>query len=168
MEQNSEKSSVLNGLLYLGGLISLKFLLSAPKIGFLNVIAFFISVLILFLLYKFAIQYRENNRNGVISYGKAFSFMFRIYFYGSIISAFIMLIYTSFINKDYFASLMNDVLKMYETMGITIDDRTYGVIETFYQPIPMFFLNILSGAIAAAFWSLIVAAFVKKEKSIFE
>jgi len=168
MEQNSERSSINYGLLYLGGLISLKFLLSAPKIGFLSAISFFISILILFLLYKFAVQNREQNHGGIISFGKAFSFMFKIYFFGSIISAVIMLIYSGFINKDYFASMMNDVLKMYENMGIELDDKTYGVIEVLYKPVPMFFMNILSGAITAAFWAVIFSGFVKKEKSIFE
>lgn len=168
MEQHSERSSIIYGLLYIGGLISLKFLLSAPKIGFLSVISFFISVLILFLLYKFAVQNREQNHGGTINFGKAFAFMFKIYFFGSIISAVIMLIYTGFINRDYFASMINDVFKMYENMGIELDDKTYGVIEMFYKPVPMFFMNILSGAITAAFWALIFAGFVKKEKSIFE
>jgi len=168
MEQNSERSSIIYGLLYIGGLISLKFLLSAPKIGFLSTISFFISVLILFLLYKFAVQNREQNHGGVISFGKAFAFMFKVYFFCSIISSVIMLIYSGFINKDYFVSMMNDVLKMYENMNIELDDKTYGLIEVFYRPVPMFFMNILSGAITAAFWAVIFAGFVKKEKSIFE
>ncbi len=168
MEQQTEKSSVLYGLLYIGGLLSLKFLLSAPKIGFLSVISFFISVLILFLLYKFAIQYRENLHNGVISYWKAFSFLFKIYFFGSIISALIITIYTAFIKPEFLAGLLNDILTMYESMNINVDDTTYSLIEGFYKPVPMLFINLFSGAVSAAFWALIVAAFVKKEKSIFE
>ena len=106
-------------------------------VGFLSVISFFISVLVLFLLYKFAIQYRENFHNGAISYWKAFSFLFKIYFFGSVISALIISIYTSFIKPDYLASLLNDVLTMYESMNINVDDTTYSLIEGFYKPVPM-------------------------------
>lgn len=168
MQQNYIKSSLINGILIIGGLLSLKFLLSASKIGVLGLIANIISILIIYLMYRFSTQYRENECNGSISYGKAFGFIFKLYFYGTIISSLIALFYTSVINKDFLPVFLNDILSIYDKMNFPINDSTYKIFEVIYKPIPFALLNISSGIFTATFWGLIWAAFVKKDKGIFE
>ena len=168
MQQTINKSSLINGILFIGGLLSLKFLLGALKIGILSFIAFAISILILYLLYRFATQYRDNECNKEISYGKAFGFLFSLYFWGTVISSLITLLYTAFINPDFLTGFTNEVLTAYDKIGIKVDDTVISVLETLYQPIPFALLTVFSGALSGTFWGLIIAALVKKEKSIFE
>jgi hypothetical protein len=64
--------------------------------------------------------------------------------------------------------MINDVLKMYDAMNFPVDDNMISMVETIYKPAPFALMNVFSSAIVGAFWGLILAAFIKKEKSIFE
>jgi len=167
MQQNIKNSAMTNGLI-VGGLLSVKFVLSANKIGFLTSIAFIVSVLAVFALFYFAKRFRDTECGGVISYGQSFKYIFLVYFYGSIVSSLVILLYTNFINTDFLASMLNDVLKMYDAIKMPIDDQTYDIVEMIYKPAPFALFNVFASIFGAAFWALILAAFVKKDKSIFE
>ena len=84
MQQNTNKTAMVNGLI-IGAMLSIKFLLSSTKIGILAFIGFAISILIVFALYKFAINHRDKEREGFIKYWEAFFYVFQMYLYGSII-----------------------------------------------------------------------------------
>lgn len=167
MEQSMKKTAMTNGLI-IGGLLSLKFLLSTINSGFISIITFSISIFIIFALYRFATRYRDNECEGIINYSRAFSFIFQVYFYGSIVSSLVMLIYASYINKEYLDAMINAVLKVYDSINFPVDDNVSGLMETIYKPAPFALLNLFSSAIVAAFWGLVLAAFVKKDKNIFE
>ena len=167
MNENSKKTAMLNGLI-IGGLMSLKFLLGTSKVGFISFFALVISVVILLFMYRFAVAYRDKENGGTLSYRQSFHFLFQIYFYGSIVLSLIILLYTTFINNGYLESMENEVLKMYETLNFPIEDTMVDVMETMYKPAPFALLNLFAGALVGLFWGLILAAFVKKEKSIFE
>jgi hypothetical protein len=167
MNENNKKTAMINGLI-IGGLMSLKFLLGTSTVGFIGFLALIISVGILVLLYRFAVSFRDKENGGTITYKQAFRFLFHVYFYGSIILSLIVLLYTTFINQAYLEGMSNEMLKMYDKINFPIDDNVISLMETMYKPAPFALLNLLSGAIGGAFWALIFAAFIKKEKSIFE
>ena len=75
-------------------------------------------------------------------------------------------IYTSFIDTNFLGMTLEMVLKMYDSMKITLDDKMSKFFETIYKPSTYSFVNIFISIIKAAFWGLILAAFVKKEKRI--
>ena len=156
-----------NGLI-VGGLLSLKFVLSASKIGFLTTIAFIVSVLAVFALFYFAKRFRDSECEGVISYGHSFRYIFLVYFYGSIISSLVILLYTNFIDQNFLTLMLNDILKLYDAIKMPVDDQTYDIMAMIYKPAPFALFNAFASIFGAAFWALILAAFVKKDKSIFE
>jgi len=168
MSENNSKKLIINGLLYVGGLLSLNFLLKVSNNSILSIIAFAISVANLVLMYRFATRYRDEFNEGAISFGKSFRFLFQLYFYGNIITSIIVLIYAAVINPNFSEILTSQALTMYEKLNIPVADSTYNLVQTMYQPAPMAFINILSGAFGAAFWALILSLFVKKDKSIFD
>lgn len=167
MNENSKKTAMLNGLI-IGGLMSLKFLLGTSTVGFISFMALVISVSILVFMYRFAVAYRDNENEGAISYRHAFGFLFQVYFYGSIVLSLIVLLYTTFINQAYLESMSNEMLKMYDRINFPVDDSFISVMEAMYKPAPFALLNLFSGVIVGSFWALILGAFIKKEKSIFE
>ncbi|MGB4415952.1 MAG: DUF4199 domain-containing protein [Paludibacter sp.] len=167
MEQSMKKTAMTNGLI-IGGMLSLKFLLSTINSGIISIVTFSISIIIIFALYRLATRYRDNECVGIINYSRAFSFIFQVYFYGSIVSSLVTLIYAGYINKEYLDAMINEVLKVYDSINFPIDDNVYSLMETINKPAPFALLNLFSSAIVAAFWGLILAAFVKKDKSIFE
>ncbi|MDD3078256.1 MAG: DUF4199 domain-containing protein [Paludibacter sp.] len=168
MLEKLKNSTTINGILYVGGLLSLKFLFSVINNPLLTILSLLISVAVIFVLYKVATNYRIHQLNDEMSYGGAFRYCFQLYFFGSIIYTLVFFIYTTFINKNYFQVMMDAILQMYDKMNIKVEDNIYDLLNTMYQPIPMAFLSLLGAAVSAAFWAFIIAFFVKKEKSIFD
>ena len=167
MQPNLLKSAFRNFHI-LGLLLSVKFILSAQKFNIFASLALILSIFIIFFLYRMTVHYRDTECNGKISFGQAFSYMFLIYVFGSIVSAIVMMIYTSFIDTHFLSSLLDVTLKMYEKFKIPMDDRTYKLIEAIYRPAAYSFLNVIFSMIGSAFWAVILAGFIKKDKSIFE
>jgi lipoprotein signal peptidase len=166
MVQNFNKSAMQNGLIA-GALIALKFLFTTIKIPLLSSITIFISIGIVVFLFYATKRFRVAENGDAFSLGEAFSYVFRVYFYGAVIGSLVVLIYTM-INVDFLAILLNDTLMIYEKMNIPIDDTTYDLLNTIFKPAPYALFNLFSSAIVAAFWGLILGLFLKKEKSIFE
>lgn len=102
-----------------------------------------------------------------MTFGEAFGYVFRVYFYGAIIGSLIVLIY-AFIKVDFLSAMLNDILIMYDKINIPIDDNTYNILNSIFKPAPYALFNLFGSAIVAAFWGLILGLFLKKEKSIFE
>jgi len=166
MDQLSNKSAMQNGLIA-GALIALKFLFTAIKIPVLSSLTIFISVGIIFFLFYATKRFREATLGNAMTFGQAFSYVFRVYFYGAVIGSLVMLVYTM-INVDFLAVILNDTLLIYDKFGITIDDETYNIVNSIFKPAPYALFNLFGSAIVAAFWGLILGLFLKKEKSIFE
>lgn len=167
MQQNMNKSAMVKGLI-IGAMVSLKFILGIFGTTALSTLGFLISILIVVALYVFAKKYRDEENEGFMTYGEGFSYIFRTYFYGGIIGSLVILLYTGLIDPEYLSGMINDVLKMYDAMNFPVDDNMISMVETIYKPAPFALMNVFSSAIVGAFWGLILAAFVKKEKSIFE
>lgn len=167
MQSTLTKSAMINGLV-IGLFLSLKFLLSTQESTLLVSLGLVISVLIIFILFRNAIKFRDVEFDGIISYGKAFSYILQVYFYGSIISSLVMFIYTSYFDQVYLEMYLDKVMKFYHDINYQIDDRNYKIMESIFKPAPFALTNIFSSIFAGAFWGLILAAFVKKEKNIFE
>lgn len=166
MEQNSTNSAMQNGLIA-GALISLNFFLSAFKISVLSSFTFLISIATIVFLYFATKRFRDTINGGVMTYSQAFGYIFRVYIYGSIIGSLVMLIY-SFLNPDFLSVMLNDILLVYDKINFPIDDKTYGILNSIFKPAPYALFNLFGSAIIATFWGLILALFLKKEKSIFE
>ena len=166
MIQNSNKSAMQNGLIA-GALIALKFLFTALKIPVLSSLTFFISIGIVVFLFYVSKRFRVSENGDNMTFGEAFGYVFRVYFYGAVIGSLVVLVYT-LINVEFLAILLNDTLMLYDKINIPIDDTTYDMLNSIFKPAPYALFNLFGSAIVAAFWGLILGLFLKKEKSIFE
>ena len=166
MHSTIRKSAMQNGLI-IGLFLSLKFIFSTQNSGLLSFLSFMISISIVVLLYILAVKFRDKELDETISYGHAFSTIFQNYLYGSIILWLVMLVYISYINPSFLEIYKEQTLKMYHDLKIQMNDSTYKAMETFFKPSSFIALDMFASAITGAFWALILAAFVKKEKSLF-
>jgi len=166
MHSTIRKTAMRNGLI-IGLLLSLKFIFSTQNSGILSFLSIMISISIVVLLYTLSVKFRDNELTGTISYGHAFSTIFQNYLYGAIILWLVMLVYISYINPNYLETYKDLTLKMYREYKIPINDNNYKALEVFFKPSSFIALNMFASAITGAFWALILAAFVKKEKSLF-
>ncbi|OIP83342.1 MAG: hypothetical protein AUK44_05410 [Porphyromonadaceae bacterium CG2_30_38_12] len=166
MEQSANKYAMQNGLIA-GVILSLKFLFSTSKNSTLGILAFMLSVSVVVFLFFIAKRFRETHCDNVISYGQSFSYIFRVYFYGAVISSLVVLVF-NFLEPEYAAGMLNDVMIIYDRFHIPVEDSTYEMMQNMYKPAPFALLNVFAGVLGGAFWGLILAGFIKKEKSIFE
>jgi len=166
MQANIMKSAMRSGLI-LGVLFSVNFLLSIPANTVTSLLTYVVIAAILVATYRLSVQIRDNEYGGYIKYGKAFSFILLSFFYAAIISAFVKLIYFQFINTEYLPNFFNEYMLALESIGYPVD-MIEDTMRTLFKPASFSFLSIFANILVGTLVGLIMSAFVKKEKSIFE
>jgi len=158
---------MFNGLI-MGVIFSINFLLSVSKITSLVLLTNVIAVLIVVGIYRQSIKFRDTECEGFISYWKSFSLILLTFFYAALISSVIKYIYFQFINPAYLEEMFQESVKMMKTMKFLITDESTDQMKSMLKPatytLVYVWVNVFMGAIVG----LIMAAFIKKEKSIFE
>lgn len=167
MQRNITKSAMHSGLI-MGGLFSINFLLSITKSTPLILLSYALAAIIVVTMYRLSIRHRDVDCEGDISYGKAFWYILLTFFYAAIISTVIKYIYFQFINTSYLETMFQESMKMMEKMKFPMDDMTIQQTEKIYKPASFSLIFIFTNVFMGSIVGLIMAAFVKKEKSIFE
>jgi len=162
MQPNIAKSALRN-FHFIGLLLSAKFILSTQRYEILAMIAVFISVMVIFMLYRTGLHFRETECEGFISYWKAFRYIFLIYLFASVVMLIVMVIYTNLIDTQFLSYQLDSMLKMYESINYPIDNNTLKAWQIIYTPVPFAMLNIFVSAFVGAFWAFILAFFVRKK-----
>ncbi|MDR2840039.1 MAG: DUF4199 domain-containing protein [Paludibacter sp.] len=170
MEQNTRNSLLVKALIFIGGLLSLNFIISMlfPFIGFLMSIAIIVGIVA--IMYSLGKKFRDTVCDGVISYGKAFGFLFETYFLGGIVAAFVMFLYFQFISPDYLSQALSAMMPQLESMFklYNVDSsEIYDLYLKVFKPLPYSCVQLIAYAIVSVFWSVILAAFIRKDKPIF-
>lgn len=160
------KSAMQNGLI-LGVIFSINFLLSTSKITTLILLTYIIAIVIVATIYKFTIRFRDDESNGVITYGKAFKYIIYLFFYAALISTVVKYVYFRFINTAYLETMFQETMKMMEMLKVPMSNAEIDQTEKMFNPLSFSLLYIWSDIIMGALVGLIMAAFVKKEKDIF-
>lgn len=153
--------------LILGGLFSLNFLMAASNIGILSVLSNFMAIVILFVVYKFTISYRDTTNGGSISYSKAFVYVIMLFFFASIISAAVKFVYFRFFAPDYLSDIFNNTLKIIEEVMPSMPENSYEAIETLTDPLNYSLLSIWGNFTIGFFVALVIAGIAKKESNPF-
>ena len=123
----------------------------------------------IFLTYRITCKFRDEHNNGELSYGKGWAFIVLLFFFAAIISSVVKYIYFQFINPDYLAELLNLTLLQLEKLSISeeeinINDSLEAILSPINYSLQYLWINTMLGALLG----VIMAAFTKKEKSIFE
>lgn len=166
MDQNSNKSAMQNGLI-VGAMISLSFLLKNSNNTFFIFISLFLSFYSIYFLYACTKKYRDTKMNNSITYYQAFKFVFKVYFYGCFLESIIILAYVN-IFPEFLPTLMNKILNYYDRINPKIVELYYDSIVIYFKPNVFPIFNLFGSTILATLLGLILALFLKKEKSIFE
>ena len=119
MQENIFRSAIKSGLV-LGVLFIARFLITTLGSGVIVTILSWVLVAgIVVAMWKLSEQYRDNENEGFISFGKAFGFTVLSFLYASLISAVVRIIYFS-INPDVLDNLVNQSLLAVEQMGTQV------------------------------------------------
>ena len=167
MQPNIVKSAMSYGLI-LGALFSANFLLSIPNSSLLGLLSWLVVAAILVATYKMSIRFRDNDCEGFISYGKAFSLIVLMFFFAAIISAFVKFIYLQFIDPAFLERQMEQTMLLLESMSFPITDDIYNAMSIVLTPISFSMISVFTNMLLSVFVGLVMAAFVKKDKGLFD
>ena len=167
MRSNPIKHAMKFGLI-IGVIQSANFLLSNVQISIIQLLSTAISISTIYLIYRFTVHYRNSECRGQMTYGQGISYIVWLYLFAAIISSLVKYLYWQFINPEFLPEFMNKSLLMLETMKIEITDEMIEQMKRMQNPrvmaLQFVWFNVLGGFIL----SLIIAAFTRKEKSIFD
>ncbi|MDR0370641.1 MAG: DUF4199 domain-containing protein [Prevotellaceae bacterium] len=160
--------SVLRSGLILGGVFSLHFLCSTAHNILFSILTYAAIGFIIVMSYRLPVSFRDNENEGVISFGAAFLYVLLSFFIASFISFVIKVLFFSVVNPDYLLLQQSQVFDTIEAMKISFDEEQYRVLENMFQPVVYASYFFIMNMFFAVIFGLIIATFVKKEKSIFD
>ena len=171
MQTNVLNAAMKYGLI-MGIIFSVNFLLSVTGNPIVSLLGYLVVALILVLTYRFSIAYRDYENGGAITFGHAFFFILLLFLFGAIISSLVKFIYFKYLNVDYLPQLLDQSItvmkQMQEQFHFNIPDDYYENMENMMNPtaytLQFIWVNTFLGVIVG----LIMAPFIKKDKSIFE
>ena len=167
MQNNTIKSSMINGLI-MGALFTVNFFITVPKNSILGLVSLSVTGIIIYLMYRMAIKFRDNECEGTINYGKSLLYIILTFFFGGLIVSVVKFFYVQFIDKEFLDYLMQEQLKVIDGLKIPMDEEFYTQLEKMMTPIGYAAQTIWTNLIYGTIIGLILSFFVKKEKSIFE
>jgi len=111
-------------------------------------------------------KHREENENGFITYPKALGLGLLIAVFSGIIQAFFVYIYYRYIAPEEINILVQSMQEVLMKMGKS--DQEIEMASSIISPAYFGFVILLKEFFKGLMFSLIIAAFLKKEKGIFE
>jgi len=158
---------MFNGII-MGVIFSVNFLFSVSKIALLITFTNILAVLIVVLIYRLSIKFRDTECEGFITYGKALLYILYSFFFAALISSVVKYIYFQYINPPYLESVFQETMKMLTSMKYPITDAVEAQTRNMLKPASYTLIYIWVNVFMGLIVGLIMAAFIKKEKSIFK
>lgn len=173
MHTDIYKTTMRNGL-YMGVLFSVNFLLSSSRNLVLILLSYLVIAMIIGTTYRLAIQFRDRDSGGFISFGKVLSFVLLTFFFGGIISALFKILYTSFINTEFLPQLYEEGLRQLENNRallerfITMDEAYYDQVERQFRPANYAFQAIWANLLSGLILGLLLGGIIRKKRGLFD
>jgi hypothetical protein len=154
---------VMNFGAIMGLVFSINFLITTVKsLAFLQ---YGFVVVIIYLVYRFAVHCRENVMDGVMSYGSVLWYVMQLFMYGSMISAFVRYVFYMYIRPDFLQNQLNETMQALQStpMADVITGDVYQQTVEMMTPLNMALQAIWLNLILGLLLGLVVAAIVKKQ-----
>ena len=165
MQNNNMMNAAMKSGLTLGLLFTLNFLISLTGVPFIRIIVF---AAILYMTFRITVRYRDTSANSYLSYGQSFIFIFFSFFFAALISAFVKFIYFQFINTEYLDEIFNQSMNILQSANFPMMDEMESSLQSVLKPAPYALYSLFGNMLGGVFAGLIISAFTKKEKGIFD
>ncbi len=115
-------------------------------------------------------KFRDEDLGGEISYSKALDFGILICVFASVIVGIYMIIFMKVIDPEFMNKMMAVLEEEYAKAGLSEEqiDVAMGMVSKMQSPIIMALGTVFSFSFMGTIFSLVTAAFLKKEKPIFD
>lgn len=99
-------STMRNGIV-LGIVLTAIFLLSTNSNNLSVIIGNVLFIYSLVMVYRLTVRFREIENQGTLKYKHSLAYITTLYLYASIISGFVVLVYTKFLHPDFLTTMIN-------------------------------------------------------------
>jgi uncharacterized membrane protein YccC len=158
---------VMNFGAIMGLVFSINFLITTVKsLAFLQ---YGFVMVIIYLVYRFAVHCRENVMDGVMSYGSVLWYVMQLFMYGSMISAFVRYVFYMYIRPDFLQNQLNETMQALQStpMADVITGDVYQQTVEMMTPLNMALQSIWLNLILGLLLGLVMAGVVKKAENPF-
>lgn len=163
MQSKIRKSAMQNGLI-MGVIFSVNFIFSVSGTYLLGFLTNVITLVILWVMYKMAVKYRNNECEGTITYVNAYRYISSVFFYASLISAIVKYIYMKYIDANCAQWLFNQAVQAQQLFQLKGSTEEQDALQQVYTPINYAILFIAVNNMLGMVLGLIMAGFIKKDK----
>lgn len=174
MSPNIFKTTMMNGIV-MGILFSLNFWCSTSKQIVPLLLSYALIIIIIALIYRMAVRFRDVENGGFISYWNVFNFTVLTFFFAAIISTLFKIVYTTYINPDYLQMVLQESIKqmeqnrsLFEKLGVPMDENYYEELEKQMKPVRFSLQTIWLNVFSAVILGLILGGIVKKQRGLFD
>ena len=171
MEQKSTFELALKpGLIVAGGAIAFNLLVWAltSDLDMQKYISWAIYPLLAFAYYYFTVDYRDNVKDGHLSYGQSFVFMLFISIVYSVVFSLYYFVFLNYIDPEMINKMMDAVEQQYYDAGMSEEqiEQSLKIVSYMFSPVLMTVMTIFGGIFSGVILSLIMSIFTKKEVSM--
>ena len=160
---NPLPSAMKNGV-SLGVIFSLNFILTPSSNAVVQVLTYVILVFIMLSTWRYTCMFRDNESGGSISFYRAFSYIFLLFFFASLISAAVKLVYLKYINTNYLSDLFAATEKVIQQLQIQMPEGYNAALSDMLSPIKFTMQTLMVDTMLGAILGLLYAPFIKREK----
>jgi len=121
--------------------------------------------LLAFAYYYFTVDYRQNVKEGYLSYGQSFEFMLFISIVYSVLFSLYYFVFLTYIDPSMITQMLDAAEQKYYDTGMSEEqiEQAMEVISYMFSPAIMVVLSIFGGLFSSVILSLIMSIFTKKE-----
>ncbi len=167
MKASIVNTAMKNGVI-MGILFTVNFFLSVSGMGYLALLSYVVTGFIIYFTHRYTKEFRDKENGGFISFGRAFSFIFVLYLFGTLISSFVKYFYLKFFNTAFLEDMYNQNIQIIEQILPNVTEEMYTTIESFLQPQSYTLIAAWSNVLLSVIIGLIIAAIVKRAASPFD
>lgn len=151
--------------LLIGACFAVNFILSATGITVLSLLTYLVEIFILIATWRIAKNYRDEELGGEITFGKAWSYLFMLFFFASLIGGIVKWVYLQWIRPDYLDTMFSQAMLLLEQLNVELPDDTAEQFQRMLTPIRYTMQMITSDTLLGALLGLIYAPFLKRKNN---
>ena len=160
---NPMPHAMRNGI-SLGLLFSANFILSAGESAILQAMTYIVIMMIAVYIWKAVVNFRDKESDGAISFYRAFSYIFLLVVFASLISAIVKLIYLRYINTNYLDKLFAATQKFVEAANLQMPEGSESALRELLDPVKFTMNTLMADMLLGTIAGLLYAPFVRKKQ----
>jgi len=149
--------------LLMGLLMLLNFILSGSDNGVVAALSYLVEGGVIFLTYYATVHYRTTQCDNRITFSAAYSYVLLLFFFGSLLSGVLRLLYMKYIDPTYLDEMYARVLRVVDQMQLDMPEDAQLALEKLMQPVRFNMNYMMTDIFLGSLLGLVVAGLCRKK-----